>query len=117
MIKAMADLDTVFFAGRLKGSVVVVWAGEEEILEKGCEDGKRLEMAGFLGLCQPLVESGELRCKVWLNADAIFDQPDPREHMWKTVLHELVVSGGPVLFLFFFSFFVVCAPAILWKND
>lgn len=90
----MADLDTVFFDGRLKGSVVVVWAGEQEILEKGCEDGKAPER--FLGLCQPLPEDEgkELRCKVWLNADAIFDMPDPRAQMWETVLHELVVSGA-----------------------
>ena len=97
----MADLDTVFFAGRLKGSVVVVWASEDEILEKGCEDGKGLERGSFLGLCQPLLESGELRCKVWLDADAIFDQLDPREHMWQTVLHELVVSGAPVPHCYF----------------
>ena len=106
----MADLDTAFFDGRLKGSVVVVWAGEEEILEKGCEDGKGPEMGRFLGLCQPLLgdEGKELRCKVWLNSDAIFDQPDPREHMWKTVLHELVVSGAPVLLCFVPSFCCLC---------
>ena len=91
--------------------MVVVWAGEEEIFEKGCEKGTGVERGGFLGLCQPLMESGELRCKVWLNADAIFDQPDPREQMWKTVLHELVVSGAPVSFCFFL--FVVCVIALL----
>lgn len=92
VIKAMADLDSAFFDGWLKGNVVIVWAGEEDIVKKGCKGGKGPETGNFLGLCQPLLEGGEQRCKVWLNADTIFDRPDPRVHMWRTVLHELVVS-------------------------
>lgn len=92
----MADLDTAFFHGRLKGYVVVAWAGEKEILEKGIADRKGPKREIPFGICQPLLEDGEggeQRCKVWLNADAIFDMPDPKVLMWETLLHELVVSG------------------------
>lgn len=94
MIKAFADIDVAFFDGRLRGNVVAVWASEEDILEKGCGEGKP-ERGCFMGLCQPIApeeNEGEPRCRVWLNSDAIFDAPDPRLQMWQTMLHELVVS-------------------------
>lgn len=93
MIKALADLDTAFFDGRLKGSVVAVWATEREIVEKGVKGAKH--RSGFTGLCQPLAPAeneGRPRCKIWLNSDSIFDVPDPRLQMWQTMFHELVVS-------------------------
>lgn len=40
VVTAMADVDSAFFDGRLKGNVVVVWAGEKDILKKGCEGWK-----------------------------------------------------------------------------
>ena len=94
MIKALADLDIAFFDGRLKGSVVAVWATETEIVERGNGGLKPAER--FMGLCQPLApeeEQGQQRCKVWLNSDSIFDVPDPRLQMWQTMFHELVVSA------------------------
>ncbi|CAF9925202.1 hypothetical protein IMSHALPRED_006409 [Imshaugia aleurites] len=92
VIKAFADIDVAFFDGRLRGNVVAVWASEEDILEKGCGEGKP-ERGCFMGLCQPIApeeNEGEPRCRVWLNSDAIFDAPDPRLQMWQTMLHELV---------------------------
>ena len=93
VIKALADLDIAFFDGRLKGSVVAVWATEREIVEEVLKDIKY--RSGFKGLCQPLApmeNEGQQRCKIWLNSDSIFDVPDPRLQMWQTMFHELVVS-------------------------
>ena len=93
VIKALADLDIAFFDGRLKDSVVAVWATEREIVEKVLSGVKY--RSGFKGLCQPLApeeNEGQQRCKIWLNSDSIFNVPDPRLQMWQTMFHELVVS-------------------------
>ena len=93
MIKALADLDIAFFDGRLKGSVVAIWATEREIVDKVLSGVEH--RSGFKGLCQPLApeeNEGQQRCKIWLNSDSIFDVPDPRLQMWQTMFHELVVS-------------------------
>ena len=93
VIKGLADLDIAFFDGRLKGSVVAVWATEREIVEEVVKGVSHRR--GFMGLCQPLApedNEGQQRCKIWLNSDSIFDVPDPRLQMWQTMFHELVAS-------------------------
>ena len=93
VIKALADLEIAFFDGRLKGSVVAIWATEKEIVERVINGVEH--RSGFMGLCQPLApeeHEGQQWCKIWLNSDSIFDVPDPRLQMWQTMFHELVVS-------------------------
>ena len=95
VVKALADLDTAFFKGHLERHVIVAWATETEVVEKG--NGGRKPEHCATGLCQPLdleKNEGKQRCKVWLNSDAIFDMPDPRRVMWETLFHELVVSAS-----------------------
>lgn len=79
VIKAFLDLDKIFFCGRLRGLVRVVW--------------RNLHRPGVAGLCTrngPNASSG--RGEIILNADEILrsrTRPTPFFEMFATVLHEM----------------------------
>ena len=77
MIKVVHDIDRTFFNFALRGKVTVRWSRNE---------GSLCDHMGYTtctddGLSQ-----------VYLNVDWIYASPDPSDHTWQTLFHELVVS-------------------------
>ena len=85
IIKAFADLDLVFFDGRLRGNVCVQWASDEYFQKWRVPPGTW----GFTVRPQP-GEKGQ--CRVYLNAKTILLDPStdiPFKTMFGTLLHEM----------------------------
>ena len=79
VIKAFLDLDTIFFCGRLRDIVKVVW-------KQNLHDPT---MAGICKKDRARPNSG--RREIWLNADVILRARErrPFQEMFATVLHEM----------------------------
>ncbi|KAI4212133.1 MAG: hypothetical protein LQ351_005163 [Letrouitia transgressa] len=78
-IKAFRDLDTVFFQRRLCGNVKVGWVSGEEM------------PPGTIGTTAYKFNG---HSKIMLDADHyIFESEHPWRKMWRTLLHEMVVSN------------------------
>lgn len=85
VIKAFADLDLVFFDGRLRGNVCVEWVSDEYLQKWHVPPGAW----GFTVKPEP-GESGQ--CRVKLNAKTILLDPStevPFKTMFGTMLHEM----------------------------
>ena len=85
IVKAFADLDLVFFDGRLRGNVCVQWASDEYFQKWHVPAGAW----GFTVRPQP-GESGQ--CRMKLNAKTILLDPStdtPFKTMFGTMLHEM----------------------------
>ncbi len=95
IIKALQDIDTVFFNSRLRGNVKVHWCNSNNESIRG-----HLPRVPR-GLMSPGERKGQ--CTVFLNADTIFAKQNPCKQMWRTTLHELVhayvyvTSGGKLI--------------------
>lgn len=82
-IKAFADLDVVFFGGRLRNNVTVQWRADI------CAPGR------VWGTCERSRRGEEGQCRIKLNASMIFREAwtqrtrDPFESMMGTLLHEM----------------------------
>ena len=88
VIKAFKDLDTVFFGGRLRGNVYIMWADEYMI--------GSLQMAHAVwGVCQRPRRGERGQVRIVLNADTIFRKElsdivvSPLERMFGVLLHEV----------------------------
>lgn len=89
VIKAFEDLDSTFFGGYLTDEVMVQWCSE---------DAFRGGPPAF-GVCFSMNPSSSSRVKIHLNADEIFlRSDDPWKVMWRTIIHEMVVSAHGKLF-------------------
>lgn len=85
ILKAVHDIDTAFFMGRLEGNVRVQWISQIRIVQE-LGDGA----AHTLGSTHYL---GHGCSSVWLSTRAIFKEADfPRRRMWQVLFHELIVS-------------------------
>lgn len=84
IIKAAHDIDTAFFNCSLLGKITMRWGDIETILQRAHdeEDTKAYGMTFY---------EGRGRCTIYLNADIIFNAPNPCEQMWRTAFHELLV--------------------------
>ncbi|KAL8740998.1 MAG: hypothetical protein Q9190_006349 [Brigantiaea leucoxantha] len=85
VIKAFGDLDIAFFKGKLCQRVSVSW----------CR-GKCFHEPDLLGYCSPIKPEGYGRAEIHLNPVEIFCNPHirhPSEQIWRTTVHEMVVSG------------------------
>ncbi len=79
VIKAFLDLDQIFFCGRLKDIVRVVWKSN-------------LNRPGMAGNCaRDSSDPNSGRREIWLNANEILLAHNryPFTEMWATVLHEM----------------------------
>lgn len=80
VIKAFLDLDRIFFCGRLRGNVRVIWK-------------RNMHRPGVAGYCtRNGASSSSGRCEIWLNADVILlatPRPTPFLEMFATILHEM----------------------------
>ena len=92
IIKSVHDLDTALFGGILCRKIAVSWV-EKEKMASDKELAPRVrgitKGSDSSGICR--VSSGV--CRVLLNSDSMFDQPDPQQQMFSTMIHELVVSS------------------------
>lgn len=79
VIKAFLDLDIVFFAGVLSGSVGVSWKGPEFFSGDSLGTTKRGSPRGH--------------ALIHLNAEGILLCPEPFKTMFSTILHEMCVSS------------------------
>lgn len=84
-IKAFEDLDLTFFNGKLSGHVQVGWVKRSKYRRH------------FGGSSWGVTEKGaHAQCKIFLNAYKIFVDdyatPIPFREMWRTLIHEMVVS-------------------------
>ena len=88
IIKMFGDLDTLFFMGRLKGSVSVEWMQRQEF-------SNRLGGVPAYGVTS---YRGNGTSQITLNAWDILAGSggwDPFSYMWMTMVHEMVVSLSP----------------------
>ena len=82
-MKALHDIDTAFFMSCLRGKVIVNWTESSELFES--------ISTRILRGCCAWHEDGT--CTIYLNADQILVSPTPFLQMWRTTIHEFVVSG------------------------
>lgn len=89
VIKAFKDLDLAFFKGTLQGNVRVKWK-----CRKDWEKGYAPLRDHCLGMTIP---DAHAQCRIALNAHSILLNPhvtpNPFREMWRTLLHEMCVSG------------------------
>lgn len=79
VIKAFLDLDKIFFCGRLRDIVKVVWK-------------RNLNRPGVAGVCmKETANPNSGRREIWLNADEILLSPNrgPFREVFATILHEM----------------------------
>lgn len=88
IIKAFRDLDAAFFKCTLIGNTELAWVGKTA----------RLLRFGFMSCWGTTIKIGHARCRIELNAYKILLETNPYQQMWRTLLHEMVVSH---LFIFF----------------
>lgn len=105
IIKAFADLDTVFFNGKLQGNVCVRWMSAEYLLETR-------ERRDVYGCCVRPFAWEERHCWIELNAGNVLLRKktgrEALEQMFGTALHEMCVSESrpfsPLPLIFSLSF-------------
>ena len=86
IIKIAHDLDTALFGGKLRKRITISWVERDFLNPDLSLEGRRERV----GRCSTSPRQGT--CDVFLNKDAIFDWHDPRHQMFKTLIHEMVVS-------------------------
>jgi hypothetical protein len=79
IIKAARDIDIAFFGSQLWGNTIIRWEYKP----------KRPKLTTLYGHTQGRPGG---RAVITLNAAIIFKAEDPCEEMWRTMLHEMVVS-------------------------
>lgn len=87
-IKAFRDLDAAFFKGTLIGNTELLWMGKTSWLLK----------LGPMPCWGATTKLGHAQCRIMLHAYSIMLEPKPYQQMWRTLLHEMVVSDLPKLF-------------------
>ena len=93
LVKLLPDMDLAFFNGGLRTHVQVSWEDEWSVL---CSQHPNPTFADNLGTTA--FDSVRNVCHIRLNRIRICqDQPNPREAMLQTLIHEMVVSTSSTL--------------------
>ena len=87
LVKLMPDLDVAFFKGRLRTHVQVSWEDSHTMLHL---QHPASDFANSLGVT--LFDGVNKTCYIRLNRNRVCHEPDPREVMLQTLVHEMVVS-------------------------
>ena len=83
IVKAFADFDLVFFAGRLRGHVTVAWA-EDAVFTRAWGHCLYSRRPGEKGKCRIQLNAGKILQKGWTQRT-----PNPFETMFVTLFHEM----------------------------
>ena len=82
IIKALHDIDTALFGGKLRRKVVVRWTSQEGFT--------RMRVPHAIGATD---DQGRGHSLMWLNTSLVFRlDHDPKMEMWQTMIHEALVS-------------------------
>ena len=96
-IKAFHDLDLVFFDSTMKGRVRLLWKGSDEGLTTSLGN----QHYKMLGCTRIMLQHPVIIVEIVLNAQSLFfgmlPTCDIRAQIWRTLLHEMVVSAFLVL--------------------